>query len=72
MAASLEGDRYQGEKRVATTVPPQAEEQVHIFHAPALEFATTDHALGSTGLEWNLNSSAAALSVPSPASPPAA
>jgi LPS-assembly protein len=61
MAASLEGDRYQGEKRVATTVPPQAEEQVHIFHAPALEFATTDHALGSTGLEWNLNSSVAAL-----------
>ena len=61
MAASLEGDRYQGEKRIATTVPPQVEEQVHIFHAPALEFTTTDHELGSTGLEWNLDSSAAAL-----------
>ena len=61
MAASLEGDRYQGEKRIATTVPFQAEEQVHIFHAPALEFTTTDHELGSTGLEWNLDSSAAAL-----------
>jgi LPS-assembly protein len=61
MAASFEGDRYQGEKRVATTVPLQAEEQVHIFHAPALEFTTTDHALGSTGLEWNLDSSVAAL-----------
>jgi len=61
MAASLEGDRYQGEKRVATTVPFQAEEQVHIFHAPALEFTTTDHTLGSTGVEWNLNSSATAL-----------
>ena len=68
MAASLEGDRYQGEKRVASqnvsstgviTVLP--EEQVHIFHAPALEFASTDHALGSTGLEWNLQSSVAAL-----------
>ena len=61
MAASLEGDRYQGEKRVATTVPLQAEEQVHILHAPALEFTTTDHNLGSSRLEWNLDSSAAAL-----------
>ncbi len=61
IAASLEGDRYQGEKRVATIVPRQAEEQVHIFHAPSLEFTTTDHRLGTTGLEWNLDSSAAAL-----------
>jgi LPS-assembly protein len=59
MAASVEGDRYQGEKRVATTLLP--EEQVHIFHAPALEFTTTDHRLGSTGLEWNVDSSVAAL-----------
>jgi LPS-assembly protein len=61
VAASVEGDRYQGEKRVATTVPFQAEEQVHIFHAPSLEFTTTDHRLGSSGLEWNLDYSAAAL-----------
>jgi LPS-assembly protein len=61
MAASLEGDRYQGEKRVATTVPLQAEEQVHIFHAPALEFTTTGRELGSSRLEWNLDSSATAL-----------
>ena len=61
MAASLEGDRYQGEKRVATTLPLQAEEQVHIFHAPALELAAADHAIGSTGLEWSLDSSLAAL-----------
>jgi len=60
-AASVEGDRYQGEKRVATTVPFQAEEQVHIIHAPSLEFATTDHRLGSTGFEWDLDSSATAL-----------
>jgi LPS-assembly protein len=62
-ALSLEGDRYQGEKRVANTtvVPRQTEQQVHIFHAPALEFTTTDHALGSTGIEWNVDSSAAAL-----------
>jgi LPS-assembly protein len=65
MAGSLEGDRYQGEKRVQTTnastgvVTP--EEQVHIIHAPALEFTTTDHMLGNTGLEWNFDSSATAL-----------
>jgi LPS-assembly protein len=65
MAASLEGDRYQGEKRVESTnartgaVTP--EEQVHIFHAPALEFTTADHELGSTGVEWNLDGTATAL-----------
>jgi LPS-assembly protein len=58
-AASVEGDRYQGEKRVATTTLP--EEQVHIFHVPALEFTTDDHNLGSTGLEWSLDSSATGL-----------
>jgi LPS-assembly protein len=61
MAASLEGDRYQGEKRIATTKPLQAEEQVHIFHAPALEFAAADHRLRSSGFEWNLDSSVAGL-----------
>ena len=63
MAASLEGDRYQGEKRVANTkvTPVQEEQQVRIFHAPALEFATADHGLGSTGIEWNVNASAAGL-----------
>jgi LPS-assembly protein len=64
MAASIEGDRYQGEKRVQSTnaagvVLP--EEEVHIFHAPALEFTTTDHELGSTGLEWSVDSTAAGL-----------
>jgi len=64
-AASVEGDRYQGEKRVqsvnATTGVVTPEQQVHIFHAPALEFTTDDHTLGSTGLEWNLDSSATGL-----------
>jgi LPS-assembly protein len=59
MAIALEGDRYQGEKRVATTTLP--EEQVHIFHAPAVEFATADHRLGATGPEWNVDSSVAML-----------
>ena len=63
MAASLEGDRYQGEKRVANTKtnPIQPEQQVRIFHAPALEFVTADHRLGSTGLEWNMNASVSGL-----------
>jgi LPS-assembly protein len=59
MALSLEGDRYQGEKRVATSILP--EEQVHIFHAPAVEFTTVDQRLGTTGLEWNVDSSVAML-----------
>lgn len=59
MAASLEGDRYQGEKRVQTATV--LEQQVHIFHAPSLEFTTTDHHLGSTGFDWSLDSSITAL-----------
>ena len=61
MAASVEGDRYQGEKRIATAKPKQDEQQVHIFHAPAFEFTATDHTLGSSGFEWNFDSSVAAL-----------
>jgi LPS-assembly protein len=64
MSLSVEGDRYQGEKRVASTTTTGVvlpEQEVHIFHAPAIEFITTDHALGSTGLEWNVASSAAGL-----------
>jgi LPS-assembly protein len=59
MALSAEGDRYQGEKRVRTPMLP--EEQVHIFHAPAVEFTTVDHELGTTGLEWNVDSSVSML-----------
>ena len=59
VAVAMEGDRYQGEKRVGTPILP--EEQVHIFHAPAVEFTTVDHVLGTTGLEWNVDSSVAML-----------
>jgi LPS-assembly protein len=59
MSLALEGDRYQGEKRIATTTEP--EQQVRIFHAPALEFSATPHLLGTTGLEWDFNSSLTAL-----------
>jgi LPS-assembly protein len=63
-AASVEGDRYQGEKRVQSTTPGGIvipEQEVHIFHAPALEFLMADHRLGSTGVEWNVGSTVAAL-----------
>jgi len=59
IALSLEADRYQGEKRVGTPALP--EQQVHIFHAPAVEFTTVDHELGTTGLQWNVDSSVAML-----------
>ncbi len=56
-------ERYQGIKLVGqvttTTVTPQ--QQVHIFHAPTLLMASTDHRLGSTGLEYALNASASGL-----------
>lgn len=53
-AWTLRADRYQGLKRVATTTVP--EEQVRIFHAPALDLSTTEHRLGTTGLEWSAES----------------
>ena len=59
MAISLEADRYQGEKLIATSRQP--EQQVRIFHAPSLDFATTSHNLGTTPLEWSLDSSMTAL-----------
>ena len=59
LSASLEGDRYQGEKRVPTRT--LGEQQVHIIRAPAVDFTTTDHHLGATGLEWTFDSSLAAL-----------
>jgi LPS-assembly protein len=58
-AASFRGDRYQGLKRIPVGVTPGQE--VKIFHAPSIDFTTTDHALGTTGLEWSLDSSAAGL-----------
>jgi LPS-assembly protein len=57
--AALRVDRYQGLKAAATTTTP--EEQVRIFHAPSLDLATTEHKLGTTDLEWSVESSIAGL-----------
>ncbi len=57
--AAVRADRYQGLKRVPTATA--SGEQVRIFHVPSLDLTTTDHGLGTTGLQWSLESSAAGL-----------
>jgi LPS-assembly protein len=62
---ALYNDRYQGIKRIAVTdrlgnivVPAQ---QIRIFHAPSLELASVDRALGRSGFVWDLDASATGL-----------
>jgi LPS-assembly protein len=59
-------DRYQGLKRTAIaatpTTPAVPEEQIHIFHAPAADFSSTEHEIGRSGLQWSLMASHAGLS----------
>ena len=52
-------DRYQGIKLIAQGTTPQ--QQVRIFHAPALSVSSTDHRLGITALELSLDASADGL-----------
>jgi len=65
-AESIRADRYQGLKMAAlpatTTTPATPEEQVRIFHAPSLDFSSTEHEIGNTGVHWSLDSSLAGLS----------
>lgn len=64
-ASDVRADRYQGLKRVAVpatpTTPAIPAQEVRIFHAPALEMYSTDHALGATRVLWNFESSASGL-----------
>ncbi|MEO9072585.1 MAG: LPS assembly protein LptD [Edaphobacter sp.] len=59
-------DRYQGLKRTAVASTPSTpaipEQQVRIFHAPSLEFSSTEHEIGASGLQWSLTASQAGLS----------
>jgi LPS-assembly protein len=63
---AVRADRYQGQKMIAVaatpTTPAIPEEQVKIFHAPSLDFFSTEHEIGTSGLQWSLESSVAALS----------
>jgi LPS-assembly protein len=64
--AAVRADRYQGLKMAAVaataTTPAVPEEQVRIFHAPSLDFSATEHEIGTSGLQWSLESSLAGLS----------
>jgi LPS-assembly protein len=44
------------------TTPAIPEEQVRIFHAPSLDFSSTEHEIGRSGVKWSLDSSWAGLS----------
>jgi LPS-assembly protein len=65
-AESARADRYQGLKMAAVaatpTTPATPEEQVRIFHAPSLDFTSTEHELGRSGVEWSVTASEAGLS----------
>jgi LPS-assembly protein len=65
-AESARADRYQGLKAAAMpatpTTPATPEEQVRIFHAPSLDFSSTEHEIGHSGLHWSMESSFAGLS----------
>jgi len=65
-SASFRVDRYQGLKQAEVaatpTTPEIPEEQVKIFHAPSLDFSSTEHEFGRTGLLWNIDASQAGLS----------
>jgi LPS-assembly protein len=65
-AESARADRYQGLKMAAVlatpTTPAVPEEQVRIFHAPSLDFDSTEHEIGRSGLHWSMESSFAGLS----------
>ena len=58
-ATSVGFDRYQGLKRIPTTTQPG--EEVKIYHLPGVGFGATDHALGTSGLQWSMDSSASGL-----------
>jgi LPS-assembly protein len=44
------------------TTPAIPEQQVRIFHAPSLDFSSTEHEIGRSGLQWSFTASQAGLS----------
>jgi LPS-assembly protein len=65
-AVAVRADRYQGLKMAAVaataTTPAIPEEEVRIFHVPSLDFMSTEHEIGRSGLQWSLESSIAGVS----------
>jgi LPS-assembly protein len=64
--ADARTDRYQGLKSAAiaatTTTPAVPEQEIHIFHVPSLDFSSTEHEIGRSGVQWSVESSFAGLS----------
>jgi LPS-assembly protein len=64
--ANARYDRYQGLKSAARpgtpTTPAVPEQEIHIFHAPSLDFTSTEHPIGQSGVQWSMGSSFAGLS----------
>jgi LPS-assembly protein len=64
--AAVRADRYQGLKMAGVaataTTPAVPEQEVRIFHAPSLDFSSTEHEIGKTRLEWSFDSSFAGVS----------
>jgi LPS-assembly protein len=65
-AEAARADRYQGLKAVAmpatATTPATPEEQVRIFHVPSLDFSSTEHEIGRSGVQWSMDATMAGLS----------
>ncbi len=63
---AVRADRYQGLKMAAVpatvTTPAIPEEQVRIFHAPSLDFTSTEHEIVRSGLQWSFTASQSGLS----------
>lgn len=69
---SVRADRYQGLKLAAVAAIPETptspatpaipEQQVRIFHAPSLDFSSTEHAIAGSRAVWSLEASEAGLS----------
>jgi LPS-assembly protein len=63
---SVRADRYQGLKMAAVaatpTTPAIPEQQVRIFHAPSLDFSSTEHEIGRSGVRWSFTASHVGLS----------
>ena len=64
-AGAVEADRYQGLKRIPAaatgTTPAMPGEEVRIFHLPSFALSTTDHSLGSKGLDWSFDAQTTGL-----------
>jgi LPS-assembly protein len=59
-------DRFQGLTSTAVaatpTTPAVPEQEIRIFHAPSVDFSSTEHELGRSGVQWSVGSSFAGLS----------